>query len=133
LIPLIALSAIGGERLLDKLMLPIVIVLAPWDLGPILENWGRIVADGREIEHVNMAHSDMRLGVETFRQQHEYLKTLWDGLRRLRLEGAALEDVKRSYTIERDFPYFKDRLLAVRDINIHENNIEAIWARIGGK
>jgi hypothetical protein len=36
-----------------------------------------------------MAHSDMRLGVETFRGQYEYLKTLWDGLRRLRLEGAA--------------------------------------------
>jgi hypothetical protein len=30
LIPLIALAAIGGERLLDKLMLPIVIVLAPF-------------------------------------------------------------------------------------------------------
>lgn len=114
-------------------VLPYLSKEAPWDLGPILENWGRIVADGREIKHVNMAHSDMRLGVETFRQQYNYLKTLWDGLRRLRLEGAALEDAKRSYTIERDFPYFKDRRLVVRDIDIHQNNLEAIWARIDGK
>ncbi len=47
--------------------------------------------------------------------------------------GSTLEEAKKKYTIEKDFPYFKDRMLKVRDINIHENNIEAIWARIRGK
>jgi len=51
----------------------------------------------------------------------------------MRSAGATLEDAKKKYTIERDFPYFKDRLLKIRDVNIHENNVEAIWARIGGK
>jgi hypothetical protein len=47
--------------------------------------------------------------------------------------GASLEEAKAKYTIERDFPYFKDRMLKMRDIDIHQNNVEAIWERIGGK
>jgi glyoxylase-like metal-dependent hydrolase (beta-lactamase superfamily II) len=105
----------------------------PWDLGLILENWGRIVDSGREIKHVNFAHSDMRLGVETFKQQYRYLKALWDGLRELRAQGAPLEDAKKKYAIERDFPYFKDRMLKMRDTDIHQNNVEAIWEKIVGK
>ncbi len=50
-------------------VLPYLNKKAPWDLGAILENWGRIADSGREIKHVNFAHSDMRLGVETFKQQ----------------------------------------------------------------
>jgi glyoxylase-like metal-dependent hydrolase (beta-lactamase superfamily II) len=105
----------------------------PWDLGSILENWGRIVESGRKIKHVNFAHSDMRLGVETFRQQYRYLKTLWDGLRELKAEGGTLEEAKAKFVIERDFPYFKDRMLKMRDMDIHSNNVEAIWDRIGGR
>jgi len=114
-------------------VLPYLRKEAPWDLELILENWGRIVESGREIKHVNFAHSDMRLGVETFKQQYRYLKTLWDGLRRLKAAGASLEEAKAKFTIERDFPYFKDRILKMRDTDIHQNNVEAIWGKIGGK
>ncbi|OGD28615.1 MAG: hypothetical protein A2Y56_02010 [Candidatus Aminicenantes bacterium RBG_13_63_10] len=114
-------------------MLPYLSKKAPWDLGSILENWGKIVESGREIKHVNFAHSDMKLKVETFRQQYRYLKTLWDGLCELQAKGATLEDATAKYTIERDFPYFKDRRLKVRDVDIHQNNVEAIWEKIGGK
>lgn len=114
-------------------MLPYLPKKAPWVLGAILDNWGKIADSGREIKHVNMAHSDMKLGVETFKQQYRYLGTLWNGLRELRAKGGTLEDAKKKYTIERDFPYFKDRRLKIRDIDIHQNNIEAIWARIDGK
>jgi len=114
-------------------VLPYLRKEAPWDLDLILENWGRIVESGREIKHVSFAHSDMRLGVETFKQQYRYLKTLWDGLRELQAKGATLEDARKRYAVERDFPYFKDRMLKMRDIDIHQYNVEAIWARIGGK
>lgn len=106
---------------------------AAWDLGLILENWGRIVESGREIKHVNFAHSDMRLGVETFKQQYRYLKTLRDGLREMQAGGASLEEAKAKYTVERDFPHFKERILRIRDTDIHSNNVEAIWEKIGGK
>ncbi len=106
---------------------------AAWDLGLILANWGRIVEGGREIKHVNFAHSDMRLGVETFKQQYRYLKTLRDGLREMRAKGATLAEAKQKYVIERDFPYFKDRILKMRDMDIHQNNVEAIWSRLGGE
>jgi len=33
----------------------------------------------------------------------------------------------------RDFPYIKDRMLTMGDMDIHQNNVEAIWDRIGGK
>jgi glyoxylase-like metal-dependent hydrolase (beta-lactamase superfamily II) len=104
-----------------------------WDMDFILENWGRIVESGREIKHVNFAHSDMRLGVETFKQQYRYLKAIWDGLRELKAKGATLEEAKAKSTIERDFPYFKDRVLKMRGVDIHQNNVEAIWDKIGGK
>jgi len=104
-----------------------------WDLDVILENWGRIVESGREIKHVNMAHSDMTLSVETYKEQYRYFKTLRDGLREMRGQGATLADAKKRYTIERDFPYFKDKRLEIRGTNIHENNIEAIWGKIAGE
>jgi len=104
-----------------------------WDLGAILENWGRIVESGREIKHVNFSHTDMRLKVETYKQQYHYLKTLWNGLRELRDKGGDLAAAKAKYAIERDFPYFKDRMLKMRDLDIHQNNVEAIWERIAGK
>ena len=59
-----------------------------------------------------------------------YLKTLWEGLRELRRQGASLETARNRYSIERDFPYFKDRTLVVRGTNIHENNVEAIWEKL---
>lgn len=114
-------------------MLPYLRKDGPWDLDLILENWGRIVQSGRGIKHVNFAHSDMQLGVETFKQQYRYLKTLWDGLREMRAGGASLEEAEAKYTIERDFSYFKDRMLKMRDVDIHQNNVEAIWAKIGGR
>jgi len=86
-------------------MLPYLSKKAPWDLGAILENWGRIVDSGREIKHANMARSDMRLSVEAFKEQYRYLKTLWDGLGQLRRQGATLEEAKQKFTIERDFPF----------------------------
>ena len=104
----------------------------PWDLDLILENWGRIVESGREIKHVNFAHSDMWLEVETFKQQYRYLKTIWDGLRELKATGATLEEAKARYTVERGFPYFKDRILKMRGMDIHQNNVEAIWEKAIG-
>jgi hypothetical protein len=35
--------------------------------------------------------------------------------------------------VEHDFPYFKDRILKMRDVDIHQNNVEAIWEKLGGK
>ena len=121
-----------GDMVPDQ-MLPYLRKGGPWDLGLILENWGRVAEGGREIKHVNMAHSDMALGVETFKQQYRYLKTLWDGLRGMRGRGASLEEAMVKYTIERDFPYFKDRILKMRDLDIHANNVEAIWEKLSGK
>jgi glyoxylase-like metal-dependent hydrolase (beta-lactamase superfamily II) len=100
------------------------------DFAVTLENWGRIVDSGREIKYLNMAHSDMFLSVETFKQQYRYLNTLWQGLSEMHRQGMSIEEAKKKYTIEKDFPYFKDRITKRRDIDIHEHNIEAIWERI---
>jgi hypothetical protein len=77
-----------------------------------------------------MAHSDMFLSVETFKEQYKYLSTLWQGLSEMYQQGLTIEDAKTKYTIEEDFPYFKDRIVQTRRGNIHENNIEAIWTQI---
>ena len=74
----------------------------------------------------------MDLSAETFREQYRYLRTLWDGLRELRRQGATIEDAKKRYTIEKDFPYFTERRLLAGKISIHENNIEAIWEKLAG-
>jgi len=100
------------------------------DFAITLENWGRIVDSGRDIKYVNMAHSDMFLSVETFKQQYRYLSTLWKGLSEMYRQGMSIEEAKKKYNIEKDFPYFKDRITKRRDIDINEYNIEAIWERI---
>jgi glyoxylase-like metal-dependent hydrolase (beta-lactamase superfamily II) len=130
-IPEEGLVAVGD--MWPDFLLPYLPKQAPWDLGRILTNWGLIVDSGREIKHVNFAHSDMKLEVETFKQQYRYLKTLWDGLRELKAAGGTLEQAKAKYAIDRDFPYFKDRILKMRDADIHQNNVEAIWEKIGAK
>jgi glyoxylase-like metal-dependent hydrolase (beta-lactamase superfamily II) len=100
------------------------------DFSITLENWGRIVDSGREIRYVNMAHSDMFLSVETYKEQYKYLSTLWNGVSEMYRKGMTLEDAKKRYTVEKDFPYFKDRITKVRDIDITHYNIEAIWEKI---
>jgi cyclase len=111
-------------------MLPFIRKDLKSDFSVTLENWGRIVDSGREIKYVNMAHSDMFLSVETYKEQYRYLSTLWKGLSEMFRKGMTLEDAKKKYTIEKDFPYFKDKITKRRDIDINEYNIEAIWERI---
>lgn len=114
-------------------VLPIIRKELKSDFSVTLENWGRIVEGGRDIKYVNMAHSDMFLSVETYRQQYRYLSTLWHGVSAMFHEGLTLEEAKKKHTIEKDFPYFKDRITKMRDADITEYNIEAIWARIAGR
>jgi glyoxylase-like metal-dependent hydrolase (beta-lactamase superfamily II) len=111
-------------------MLPYIRKDLKSDFSMTLENWGRIVNSPSEIKYLNMAHSDMFLSVETFKEQYRYLRTLWDGLQEMYQQGLTIEDAKTKYTIEEDFPYFKDRIVQTRRGNIHENNIEAIWTQI---
>lgn len=114
-------------------MLPYIRKDLKSDFSVTLENWGRIVESGREIKYVNMAHSDMFLSVETFKEQYRYLNTLWQGLSEMFRQGLTLEDAKKKYTIEKDFPYFKEKIIKMRDTDINEHNIEAIWERISDK
>jgi len=111
-------------------MLPYIRKDLKSDFSITLENWGRIVNSPAEIKYVNMAHSDMFLSVDTYKEQYRYFRTLWDGLTEMCRQGLTVEDAKKKYTIENDFPYFKDKIIKVRDIDINENNIEAIWERI---
>lgn len=111
-------------------MLPYIRKDLKSDFSVTLANWGRIVNHQSEIKYVNMAHSDMFLSVETFKEQYRYLRTLWDGLLEMFQQGHTLEDAKKEYTIVEDFPYFKDKIIQTSRGNIHENNIEAIWDRI---
>ena len=99
-------------------------------LAEILEHWGRIINSEHPLKYINMAHSDMFLSVEMFKERYNYFTTLWHGLHDIHAQGLSVEEAKKIYTIERDFPYFKDKRLHAGGRNIHEYNIEAIWERI---
>ena len=126
-VPEEGLVAVGDKA--PEQMLPIIRKELKSDFSVTLENWGRIVDSGREIKYVNMAHSDMFLSVETFKEQYKYLSALWEGVSEMFRQGMTLEDAKKKYSIEKDFPYFKDKITKVRDIDINEYNIEAIWEK----
>ncbi len=111
-------------------MLPYIRKDLKSDFSMTLENWGRIVNSPSEIKYVNMAHSDMFLSVETFKEQYKYFNTLRQELSEMYRQGQTIKDAKKKYTIEKDFPYFKDKIIKMRDVDINENNIEAIWERI---
>lgn len=127
---LVALGDVAPEQ-----MLPNIRKNLKSDFQITLEHWGRIVNNESEteIKYVNMAHSDMHLSVSTFKEQYRYLNTLWQGLEQMRQQGLTLTDAIQKYTIENDFPYFKDKIIKTRWGSIHENNIEAIWERITKK
>ena len=127
-VPEEGLVAIGDEP--PDQVLPYIRKELKSDFSVTLENWGRIVDSGREIKYVNMAHSDMFISVETYKEQYKYLSTLWNEVSEMFKKGMTLEDAKKNFTIEKDFPYFKDRITKRRDIDINEYNIEAIWERI---
>ena len=44
--------------------------------------------------------------------------------------GQKEQEAKKKYTLAEAFPYFKDKVIKIRDIDLHENNVEAIWERI---
>jgi glyoxylase-like metal-dependent hydrolase (beta-lactamase superfamily II) len=118
-----------GDVMPDQ-VLPIIRKELETDFSITLENWGRIVDSGREIKYVNMAHSDMFLSVETFKEQYKYLSTLWKGVSEMFRQGMTLEDAKKRYSVDEDFPYFKDRITKMRDVDINQYNIEAIWEQL---
>lgn len=131
-IPEEKLVVFGDLPLLD-FTLPYLRKEKKWNLDEILENWGRIVNRGQEIKHVNVAQTNMTLSVAGFKEQYKYFKTLRDGLQALYKKGLSIEEAKKAYTIEKDFPYFKDKRLEIRGQSIHEYNIEAIWERLQKK
>lgn len=124
-VPEEGLVAIGDG--VSERMLPYINKNLEADFSITLQNWGRIVNGQSEIKYVNVAHSDMFLSVETFKEQYKYLNALWQGLSEMYQQGLTLEDAKKKYTLAENFPYFKDKVIKIRDIDIHENNIEAIW------
>jgi glyoxylase-like metal-dependent hydrolase (beta-lactamase superfamily II) len=75
-----------GDMTPDQ-MLPYLSKKAPWELGLILENWGQIAASGREIKHVNMAHSDRSSRWKHSSSSTDTSKTLWDGSGSCRAQG----------------------------------------------
>jgi len=130
-IPEEGLVALGDH--IPGIMLPFVGRGTIGDLPVVLEHWSRIIESGREIKHVTMAHWDMPMSVEAFKEQYFYLKTVVDTLDEMQQAGNTLDDAKRTFTIEKDFPFFKDKILKIRDIDLHENNIEALWKWLSGK
>lgn len=97
------------------------------NLDTTLENWDRLINSGREIKYINMAHSDMYLTVETFKQQYEYLSSIWQGLSEMQRKDLTLEDAKQEFTLSDDFQYFLDERTQSRREAIHVNNIEVLW------
>jgi cyclase len=125
---LVAVGDIGPDQ-----VLPFIRKDLKSDFSVTLENWGRIVDSGREIRYVNMAHSDMFLSVETFKEQYKYLSTLWYGVSEMFRKGLTLEEAEKRYTVEKDFPYFKGKIIKIRDIDINASNIQVIWERMTNK
>jgi glyoxylase-like metal-dependent hydrolase (beta-lactamase superfamily II) len=99
----------------------------------MMEHWGKIVDGGTELKHVTMAHWDMPHSTEAFIAQYKYLKKIWDELAVLKSQGKTIEDAKVAFSIEKDFPYFKDKRTKVRDIDLHLNNIEVLWEWLSKK
>lgn len=114
-------------------MLPYIRKELTSDFSVTLENWGGIAKSKWDIKHTHMIHSDMHLSTETFKQQYKYFHILWQGLSEMYRQGLTIEDAKAKYTIEDDFPFFKDKIIQTIKGNIHEYNIEAIWERIALK
>lgn len=99
----------------------------------MMEHWGKIIDSGIELKFVTMAHWDMPHSPESFREQYRYLRAVLDGLTDMQRQGKTIEEAGRAWTIEEDFPFFKDKRTKIRDIDLHRNNIEVLWEWLAGK
>jgi hypothetical protein len=67
------------------------------------------------------------------KEQYKYLITLWQGLTEMVQQGKTLEVAKERYTIEKDFPYFKNKIIERQGRSLHVDNIESILEKLTKK
>jgi glyoxylase-like metal-dependent hydrolase (beta-lactamase superfamily II) len=61
----------------------------------------------------------------------DYIKNLWEGLKKAKQEGLTLEQAKERFPLEEPYYYLRERGHSDERIRaFHENNIEAFWSQL---
>jgi len=101
------------------------------DFPRMLANWDLLLAQRERITTLLPAHWNGELSIEGAEARVEYVRTLWDGIRRAAENGKTMDEVSTEFQLETRFP----ELVGSPGFTPQTNNVSVaeIWKEVSGQ
>lgn len=119
-----------GDLFLDQRWVPLFAGQPVLDIDRWLEVLHRAL-DGEDApSKVIPGHMDI-WEAEKLAMWRDYIKTLWEGLKKAKEQGLSMEQAKEKFPLQEQYYYLRERGHSEERIRtFHENNIEAFWGQL---
>ena len=119
-----------GDLFLDQRWVPLFAGQSVLDIDRWLEVLHRVLDGDDAPSKVIPGHMDI-WEAEKLAMWRDYIKTLWEGLKKAKEQGLSLEQAKEKFPLQEQYYYLRERGHSEERIRIfHENNIEAFWGQL---
>jgi glyoxylase-like metal-dependent hydrolase (beta-lactamase superfamily II) len=119
-----------GDLFLDQRWVPLFAGQSVLDIYRWLQVLHRALDGDNAPSKVIPAHMDI-WETEKLAMWRDYIKTLWEGLKKAKEQGLSLEQAKEKFPLQEQYYYLRERGHPDERIRIfHENNIEAFWGQL---
>ena len=119
-----------GDLFLDQRWVPLFAGQPVLDIDRWLEVLHRALDGDDAPSKVIPGHMDI-WEAEKLSMWRDYIKTLWEGLKKAKEQGLSLEQAKEKFPLQEQYYYLRERGHSEERIRIfHENNIEAFWSQL---
>lgn len=121
---------ITGDLFLDQRWVPLFAGQSVLDIDRWLEVLHRALDGDDAPSKVIPGHMDI-WEAKKLAMWRDYIKTLWEGLKKAKEQGLSLEQVKEKFPLQKQYYYLKERGHSEERIRtFHERNIEAFWSQL---
>ncbi len=119
-----------GDVFLDQRWVPLFAGQPELDIDRWLEVLHRALDGNDAPSKVIPAHMDI-WEAEKLALWRDYIRDLWEGLKKAKQEGLTLEQAKERFPLQEPYFYLRNRGHSDERIRtFHENNIEAFWGQL---
>ncbi len=119
-----------GDLFLDQRWVPLFAGQPVLDIDRWIEVLHRALDGDDAPSKVVPAHMDI-WEAEKLILWRDYIKNLWEGLKKAKQEGLTLEQAKERFPLQEQYYYLRERGHSdERILTFHENNVEAFWSQL---
>lgn len=119
-----------GDLFLDQRWLPLFAGQHVLDIDRWIEVLHQALDGDDAPSRVIPGHMDI-WEAEKLALWRDYIKNLWEGLKKAKQEGLTLQQAKERFPLQEPYYYLKERGHSDERIRtFHENNIEAFWSQL---